>query len=111
MDDRVVNMGTGPPKPSRVGYANSDPWYDGRAHGDTIVDSPRSGTLLTAEEIEQILVRFGGRWGEIVPLELPGETRAVTLPTAADVRGSALWSEPGGAGMAPIRTLNGPICS
>ena len=75
VDDRAVDTETGRPKPSRAGYANSDPWYDGRAHGDTIVDSPRSGTVLTAEEIEQIMVRFGGRTeGEIVPLKLPEET-------------------------------------
>ena len=29
-------------------------------HGFTIVDSPQSGTLLTAEEIEGIFVKFGG---------------------------------------------------
>ena len=75
VDDRGVNTETGGSKPARAGYSNTDPWYDGRAHGDTIVDSPRSGTVLTAEEIEQILVRFGGRpEGEIVPLKLVEET-------------------------------------
>ncbi|GMV41635.1 MAG: hypothetical protein AMXMBFR64_33510 [Myxococcales bacterium] len=29
----------------------SDPWYDGRGHGHTIVDSPRDGTVLTYEAI------------------------------------------------------------
>ncbi|HEY1186032.1 MAG TPA: serine/threonine-protein kinase [Gemmata sp.] len=48
---------TGPPRP---GYDNSDPWYDGRAHGDTIVDSPRSGTALSADEVERIVLEFGG---------------------------------------------------
>ena len=34
------------------GYCtNDDPWYDGRAFGHTIVDSPRSGTLIPFEEI------------------------------------------------------------
>jgi hypothetical protein len=75
VDDRQVDAKTGQARPARAGYANSDPWYDGRAHADTIVDSPRSGTVLTAEEIEEIFVRFGGRpEGEIVPLELPEET-------------------------------------
>lgn len=32
-----------------------DPWYDGRAHGHTIVDSPTTGTVLTAEEVLAIL--------------------------------------------------------
>ncbi len=59
-DDRVTDPATGVPKPLRAGYDNADPWYDGRAHGFTIVDSPQSGTLLTAEEIEEIFVRFGG---------------------------------------------------
>ena len=59
-DDRVIDPATGSRKPPRAGYDNADPWYDGRAHGFTIVDSPRSGTLLTADEIEQIFVKFGG---------------------------------------------------
>jgi hypothetical protein len=75
VDDRLVDRDTGQPKPARAGYANSDPWYDGRAHGDTIVDSPRSGTVLKAEDIERILVQFGGRAeGEVVPLQLPDVT-------------------------------------
>jgi hypothetical protein len=74
VDDRLVNPENGEPKPARAGYLNSDPWYDGRAHGDTIVDSPRSGTVLTAEEIEKIVVQFGGRAvEEVIPLELPDE--------------------------------------
>jgi hypothetical protein len=59
IDDRVVDPTTGSPKPPRPGYANADPWYDGRAHGHTIVDAPRAGTLLTADEIESIFLRFG----------------------------------------------------
>ena len=59
-DDRVIDSATGSRRPPRAGYDNADPWYDGRAHGFTIVDSPRSGTLLTAEEIEGIFVKFGG---------------------------------------------------
>lgn len=30
----------------RSGYRGADPWYDGRGHGYTIVDSPISGTAL-----------------------------------------------------------------
>jgi serine/threonine protein kinase len=59
-DDRLIDPATGSRKPPRAGYDNADPWYDGRAHGFTIVDSPRSGTLLAAEEIEGIFVKFGG---------------------------------------------------
>jgi hypothetical protein len=46
----------GPPRP---GYTNSDPWYDGRAHQDTIIDSPRDGTVLSVDEVERILLEFG----------------------------------------------------
>jgi hypothetical protein len=75
IDDRQVNRETDEPTPARPGYSNSDPWYDGRAHGDTIVDSPRSGTVLTAEEIERIFAQFGGRPAEeMVPFQLPEES-------------------------------------
>ena len=37
----------------------TDPRHDGRAHGYTIVDSPRSGTVLTADEIEAVFQEFG----------------------------------------------------
>ncbi|MGH9441747.1 MAG: hypothetical protein ACRD16_05690 [Thermoanaerobaculia bacterium] len=37
------------------GYCeNADPWYDGRAHGWTIVDSPRAGTVLSYAKICEI---------------------------------------------------------
>jgi hypothetical protein len=60
VDDRITDPVTGEAKPPRPGYSNADPWYDGRAHGYTIVDAPRAGTLLTAVEIESIFLRFGG---------------------------------------------------
>ena len=60
VDDRVAEPATGRPKAPRQGYDNADPWYDGRAHHYTIVDSPRSGTLLTAEEVERAFLKFGG---------------------------------------------------
>ena len=60
IDDRTVNPDDGSPLPPRPGYNNADPWYDGRGHGYTIVDSPRSGTVLTADEIEEVFVKFGG---------------------------------------------------
>jgi hypothetical protein len=50
----------------RPGYDNADPWYDGRAHSYTIVDSPRAGTVLTADEIESIFLAHGE--GTAVPL-------------------------------------------
>jgi TIR domain len=60
VDDRSEDPGTHEPRPARPGFANADPWYDGRAHADTIVDSPRSGTYLSADEIERIVLEYGG---------------------------------------------------
>jgi hypothetical protein len=59
-DDRVADPATGARKVPRPGYDNADPWYDGRAHGYTIVDSPRAGTMLTPGEMELLFLRFGG---------------------------------------------------
>jgi hypothetical protein len=59
-DDRVTDPATGESRRPRPGYANADPWYDGRAHGYTIVDAPRAGTLLKADEIESLFLHFGG---------------------------------------------------
>jgi len=58
VDDRVVDPQTHVLKRPREGYTNSDPWYDGRAHHYTIVDAPRQGTLLSADEIEGVFVAF-----------------------------------------------------
>jgi hypothetical protein len=71
VDDREENPATHERQPARPGFANADPWYDGRAHADTIVDAPRSGTCLSADEIEQIVLEYGGRTGvEEIPAEL-----------------------------------------
>jgi hypothetical protein len=59
VDDRVKDPATGASKVPRPGYDNSDPWYDGRAHRYTIVDSPRMGSLLTADAIETVFLQFG----------------------------------------------------
>jgi hypothetical protein len=59
VDDRVTDPASGQPLAPRSGWGNADPWYDGRGHGYTIVDAPRSGTLLGAEAIEDVFVRFG----------------------------------------------------
>jgi hypothetical protein len=58
-DDRKIDPITGAALPPRAGYSNADPWYDGRGHGYTIVDAPRSGTRLSADEIEAIFLEFG----------------------------------------------------
>jgi hypothetical protein len=43
---------------SRPGYDLPDPWYDGRAHNYTIVDTPHDGTVLDEEEIISIFTHF-----------------------------------------------------
>lgn len=59
VDDRVEDPVTHKKLELRQGYTNSDPWYDGRAHAYTIIDAPRSGSVLTADQIENALVQFG----------------------------------------------------
>ncbi|MCP4348497.1 MAG: adenylate/guanylate cyclase domain-containing protein [Desulfobacterales bacterium] len=43
-----------PVHPIRFPSDNSDPWYFGQGHRYTIIDSPRSGTVLTGEEVRNI---------------------------------------------------------
>jgi class 3 adenylate cyclase len=43
-----------PIHPIRYPADNSDPWYFGQGHAYTLVASPWGGTVLTAEEIQQI---------------------------------------------------------
>lgn len=43
-----------PIHPSRYPSDNSDPWYFGQGHAYTIVDSPRAGTVLDAEQVRGI---------------------------------------------------------
>lgn len=74
-DDRVEDPVTHVRKPPRPGYANADPWYDGRGHGYTIVDAPRSGTLLAADRVEEILCEFGSA-ADAGPRILPDERSA-----------------------------------
>lgn len=64
VDDRVIDRKTGQSLPKRPGYDNADPWYDGRGHNYTIVDSPRSGTRLEAEQIENVFAQFGNRMAD-----------------------------------------------
>jgi class 3 adenylate cyclase len=43
-----------PLEPRRLPADNADPWYFGQGHDFTIVDAPRAGTVLTAEEVRAI---------------------------------------------------------
>ena len=47
-----------PVHPIRHPADNSDPWYFGQGHGYTIIDSPRMGTILSVDEIKEII----GNW-------------------------------------------------
>ncbi|MBU9712681.1 hypothetical protein [Evansella tamaricis] len=37
---------------------NGDPWYDGRGHDFTIIESPRTGSLLSTERIKEITIQY-----------------------------------------------------
>ncbi len=82
VDNRVQDPVRGEPLEPRPGYRNADPWYDGRSHRYTILDSPRSGTLLTAEEIERLFLRFGRCRDEdaeaVAPADEAGEAEVQT---------------------------------
>lgn len=43
----------------RPGFDNPDPWYDGRGHDYKILQTPNDGTVLTADEVEAILLEYG----------------------------------------------------
>ena len=52
---------TGPPRWNDGSCDNEDPWFDGRGHDYTIVDSPRSGTYLSRKDVYD-LVSGGAFW-------------------------------------------------
>lgn len=53
--------------PPRPGFENNDPWYDGRGHGYTIVDTPESGSVLERDGVLcQILALYDPLWREMV---------------------------------------------
>lgn len=51
---------TGRPRFEKEYCDNEDPWYDGRNHGFTIIDSPSKGTVLAYDEIIGILKSLYG---------------------------------------------------
>ena len=58
VDNRLFDA-NGNPRQNRTGCDHPDPWYDGRGHKYTIVDGPNGGTVLSPDEIEQILLEYG----------------------------------------------------
>jgi len=57
----------GPPRFGDGYCDNADPWYDGRGHEWTIVDSPRSGSVLPLEQVVETAT--GGRFWKARLLE------------------------------------------
>lgn len=54
-------------KNTRPGYRNNDPWYDGRGHNFTIVDTPAAGTVLSPSQILEIVLNmYSPLWRESV---------------------------------------------
>ncbi len=43
---------------NRPGYELPDPWYDGRSHNYTIVDTPHYGTILDEDEVVSLFSNF-----------------------------------------------------
>jgi len=48
-----------PELPGRHGYGLDDPWYDGRGHAFTIIDNPNSGSVLTSDEVNEVVWAYG----------------------------------------------------
>jgi serine/threonine protein kinase len=59
VDDRVKASDSGEAEPREEGSKNTDPWHDGHEDQNAIVKAPRSGTVLTADELECALLQFG----------------------------------------------------
>lgn len=80
------------------GYCdNPDPWYDGRGHGWTIVDSPLVGTTLPYEEI--VALATGGEFWK-VPLASGSLYLVWTEPEASGAPG------PPEAGLRPFAAMS-----
>lgn len=56
---------TGEPRFNEPWCTNSDPWYDGRGHGKTIIDGPMRGSVRTIGEINKTAERYFTQQKEI----------------------------------------------
>jgi NAD+ kinase len=93
LDDRVIDPVSLHPLRPRPGYTNADPWYDGRAHAYTIVDAPRHGTCLTADEIETLFLTFCQvREIESLPTPLAEVPSPVLPPVSREKKLALSWS-------------------
>src|SRR3972149_4826768 len=57
---KIGKRRTGRPRFETEYSDNEDPWYDGRSHGFTIIDSPSQGTVLSYEEVINIIKSLYG---------------------------------------------------
>ncbi len=73
----------------RPGFDNSDPWYDGRAAGYTIVDAPRWSTVLPPERVLAELLDVGA-WLSVRVSEVMG-TMLSTIALARRGSGSSTY--------------------
>jgi hypothetical protein len=58
-DLRWIDKNTGEKLPPRTGFDNPDPWYDGYGHDYRIIQTPNDGTVLSADQVEAILLNYG----------------------------------------------------
>lgn len=83
-------------EPGRHGYGVNDPWYDGRGHFHTIIDTPRSGSLLTDAEVNELVWEYlnpckgveieGVKLTLFIPRLFYGETGQGGVPSETNAR-------------------------
>lgn len=102
-DDREFDAPGGARRPPRPGYPTADPWYDGRAHGYTIVDAPRSWSVLPVDDIERALIDYGSRAEQdAAPLGLPSP--GADAARGVDPASLGLLTSAARAGLAHVET-------
>jgi hypothetical protein len=92
-DSRWIDPKTNQTRDPRPGFENPDPWYDGRGHDHRIIETPADGTVLSADEIEAILLEYGrGIEAGCLLERLPGpESLLPEIPVGARER--RVWDE------------------
>jgi hypothetical protein len=85
LDKRWQDPDTGETKKVRYGYDNPDPWYDGRGHDFTMISTPNSGTALSTDEIEAIIVDYGcGKSIESLYNQMPDPEKLIEFDPDSD---------------------------
>jgi hypothetical protein len=99
-----VQTRTGPPRFDGGYCDNADPWYDGRAHDWTIVDSPRATTVLPFDDVVETVTR--GRFWRI-PLERGEVTLVSVLPEGSCAERDRAFAK--GRPLAPFAGMSGTL--